>query len=349
MELSLLILIVVLALSLLQLAVGMVLGRYAPWGRSEEDSAESDNARQLHEFAQRLRDLVGSVAEDVEDHQAQILQANQKLTSLQTAERDEATQLVFDSVTRILQINRQLQSRLNHSEDKLQDQTQQLESHIEAARTDPLTGLPNRRAFDDEINRRMAHWRRKQVPLCLLMLDIDHFKRLNDRHGHAAGDQALRAMADVLIRTLREMDMVSRIGGEEFAAVLPDTDLSGAKLVAERLRSTISSERILFEQTELYLTVSVGVAAVGEGEDAASLLKRADEAMYAAKHAGRNRGYFHNGQDCQPIQLPGCLAAELSAFEVQTGNPPGPNDFKDPELTEICEDLRHHLEELTDG
>ncbi len=359
MEFSLLILAVVVFLSILQLTVGMLIGRYvfaqSPKPSTESASAESapprsteEEAGDLRELTQRLHELVASVAIDVDQHQSQIEKTSQELTTAQTSKRDDMADFVLNSVSQVLKVNEKLQSRLQSAEQRLQDQTQEIESHMTAALTDPLTGLPNRRAFNNEMSRRHAEWERKSIPLCLMMLDIDHFKRLNDEYGHPAGDQALRGLADVLGRTIREMDIVSRIGGEEFAAIFPQTKVSDAKRATERIREAVATSPVFYEQTEMQMTVSLGLAMIQEGENPTDLMARADEALYAAKRAGRNRAYFHDGQQCEPVRLPEELAAEFSSFEVETEDLPDYSDLDDSEFADICDDLHDQLVDTSD-
>lgn len=161
----------------------------------------------------------------------------------------------------------------------------------ELSTTDELTALPNRRYFNERLAREMSQARRWGHPLSVLVLDIDHFKKLNDREGHAAGDRALKAVGDRLRATLREVDVVARWGGEEFTVILERTKESDAVRVAEKLRKAIESVDVagVAGQPEGKLTVSIGVAELREGEDAASLVQRADRAVYQAKKSGRNR------------------------------------------------------------
>lgn len=159
------------------------------------------------------------------------------------------------------------------------------------AATDPLTGLTNRRIFDDALARDMARTARSGSPLCLVLLDVDHFKRYNDNHGHLEGDRCLRVVAQSISASLhREADLAARYGGEEFAIILPETDLEGAVAVAERIRAAISqtSEAQLGRRA----TVSMGVAEYDPAQalsDPEELVRRADDALYSAKAAGRDR------------------------------------------------------------
>ena len=139
----------------------------------------------------------------------------------------------------LVEANDRMQRQLVSADEKLQEQARQIESHAAEARTDALTNLPNRRAFDDEMTRRLAGSRRHGWTFSVFMMDVDHFKSLNDTHGHQAGDEVLRGLGKVLQNTAREADMIARYGGEEFAAVLPDTTVDDATIGAERFRQAI--------------------------------------------------------------------------------------------------------------
>jgi diguanylate cyclase (GGDEF)-like protein/PAS domain S-box-containing protein len=160
------------------------------------------------------------------------------------------------------------------------------------ATIDPLTQIANRRHFLALAERELARMRRDLTTAAVLMLDIDHFKAVNDTHGHAVGDQVLQAVAAGCARMLRDVDLFGRLGGEEFAVVLPDTDLDAATVAAERLRATVAglALEIAHGAAPIAVTISLGVAAFGAhhaGVEGA--LSRADAALYAAKRAGRNR------------------------------------------------------------
>jgi diguanylate cyclase (GGDEF)-like protein len=155
------------------------------------------------------------------------------------------------------------------------------------AHQDGLTGLRNRRAADERLAHELARHRRLRRPLGVLLADIDHFKSINDRHGHAVGDAVLRAVAQRLAASLRETDLAARFGGEEFLVLLPETDRAGLARVAEKLRAAV--EALNLEQVGT-VTTSLGGAVAEDGAgDAALLLERADQALYGAKAAGRNR------------------------------------------------------------
>ncbi len=161
---------------------------------------------------------------------------------------------------------------------------------LELATTDGLTGLRNRRYFMESANQELDRARRYQTPLALLLLDADYFKAINDRYGHQVGDQALQALASIGRRLLREVDLFARIGGEEFAILLPQTDHAAARNVAERLRQAIIDQPVITEDGPLRLTISLGLSSLSSATvNLDELFRRADTALYQAKQNGRNR------------------------------------------------------------
>lgn len=171
------------------------------------------------------------------------------------------------------------------------------------ARTDVLTGLKNRRAFQEELSRQFAQRQRQGIHFSLILIDIDHFKTFNDAHGHLSGDLVMQSVARVLSATLREMDIVCRYGGDEFAVICPGSKLHEAAVGAERVRQAIADQTVSLKQGQAQVTVSAGVAEVANSEIAEGLIQRADEALYAAKRAGRNRVHCHTGHECVPAGL----------------------------------------------
>jgi diguanylate cyclase len=165
------------------------------------------------------------------------------------------------------------------------DREQQWQMH---ALTDPLTGLPNRRGFE----RGMEGLRTPDTSSALMAIDLDHFKTINDTHGHAAGDHVLQKVSLILRGALRNRDLLSRLGGEELAVLLPETDAALARLIGERLRRAIDEMEILWEGRVIHVTASFGVATAPGTLPMAELFAQADAALYSAKHAGRNRVVF---------------------------------------------------------
>jgi diguanylate cyclase len=152
-----------------------------------------------------------------------------------------------------------------------------------------LTGSLNRRGLDDVFERESARADRRGTPLCVALLDLDNFKKLNDTYGHLAGDNALRHLVKVVRDTLRSMDVIARFGGEEFLILLPETNVEAASAAMVRVQRELTKHFFLHENEKMLITFSCGVALRHPNEDQASLMARADKAMYRAKQSGKNR------------------------------------------------------------
>jgi diguanylate cyclase (GGDEF)-like protein len=175
------------------------------------------------------------------------------------------------------------------------------QAHQKDVLTDSLTAVANRRAYEFELARRISQWERDGSPLILVLIDIDYFKKFNDRYGHTAGDVVLQGVAQTLQETIRKADLVARYGGEEFAIILPGISFEEAKDVSERIRRLVEAQRVSYESLVLRVTVSVGFAQLLPGEDGSSLTKRTDAALYSSKEAGRNCVHYHDGVSCQQL------------------------------------------------
>jgi len=160
----------------------------------------------------------------------------------------------------------------------------------ELAYYDPLTGLPNRRFFFEHASLIFEEVKRHEKPLSLLAMDIDHFKKINDTYGHDVGDVVLKTFAGLLRGMVRQSDICARLGGEEFVVLLPNTDLEGAKVLAERIRTAVAKNPVEHDSTVIVFTVSIGVSQYRKGmQNIYELIKEADIALYRAKEGGRNR------------------------------------------------------------
>ena len=160
---------------------------------------------------------------------------------------------------------------------------------MELAVTDSLTGLYNRRYMSNHLNAMLQRAKMDYKPVCLMILDIDFFKPVNDTHGHDVGDDVIKEFSARIGMSIRGIDLACRYGGEEFVVVMPDTDLSMASTVAERLRRQMADKPFVVSNNKLELDLTCSIGVTQEQEEADSLLKRADEALYKAKRDGRNR------------------------------------------------------------
>lgn len=171
-----------------------------------------------------------------------------------------------------------------------QQQLQQSVARLQLAnRTDGLTGVFNRSYWQQQLGYEIQRAERYQHPLSLLLFDLDKFKQLNDHYGHLGGDAVLIEVARLVAALLRDTDLLGRYGGEEFGIILPETDLTGAMQVAQRLCSAVATHSIAFEQQQLVATISVGVTSFTTGHGGDQLIQQADDALYSAKRQGRNQ------------------------------------------------------------
>ena len=171
---------------------------------------------------------------------------------------------------------------------------------IEHAHIDPLTGLPNRRALKERLQREWARVRRYEGQLSFIMADIDNFKRINDAYGHHVGDLMLQKVANAIAESCRQIDLPSRFGGEEFAIVVPGETVSGAAHLAERCREAVAKLVVTVAADVLRTTASFGAADTTDADSPEELLQQADEALYRAKNAGRNRVECHEDHAAAP-------------------------------------------------
>lgn len=290
-------------LGVVQVAFGVWLGMALSRRRQPPAPSTSDQERAAR-LAADLRSLTDSVASSVRRHNAAIEAIDQRVRA-EAAACDQSpdsplTQLVVGVMQQMLSANEKLRSDLTHTEEELRRTADELASRREEARTDPLTGLLNRRALDEQVNRLLSAWRSDAEAFSAMLLDIDHFKRFNDTHGHPAGDAALKAFADGVREALRGQDVVARFGGEEFAVLMPSTSLEQSIGAVQKAYDAIHRLRVEVEGQSLALTASIGVASIQPGERGDHLITRADEALYAAKSAGRDCVYAHDGQSITP-------------------------------------------------
>lgn len=261
--------------------------------REVEQQLSSQTQPDVRNLLQEILDVASRMDGDVGRH---TLRVSEVSNGIQQALNEQPGPIV-QMTQQLLDANAKLRDELHAARKQISCKQQELEVFVSEARTDMLTGLKNRRSFNEELNRYFAQRQRQGVVFSLIMIDIDHFKRFNDVHGHLSGDLVLRSVAQVLSATVREMDVVCRYGGEEFAVICPGSRLREAAIAAERIREAVAGKKVSLKDGNAQVTISLGAAEVGSAEIAEGLIQRADEALYAAKHNGRDRVHLHNGDD----------------------------------------------------
>ncbi len=313
------------------LALGIAMGFWM--GKKQSTSLDQPLVEQqivaaLRNMATWTTDFAG----DFTRYQSTMQSLTRDAADTKKVRTKEEVQSILD---KIVQANGELQSRLDSAEEKLESQTKQLAGYLTEARTDGLTGLSNRKAFDQKMDECYAKWQQTKQPFTLALVDIDHFKKINDTYGHPAGDAVLREMSKQLQEISNETIMVARYGGEEFGLIF-DGDITHAATVMEKLRIAVASKTIEAEGHTIKISISSGVARILKEERIGKLVRRSDEALYSAKTGGRNRVFVHNGMHCELFGRPGPslnVSESHDALAVET--PPTSNELEHRVLSRL--------------
>ncbi len=240
-----------------------------------------------------VRGAVKNAMHSAKSYSGKLVEANESLSDeIDREALKQLTSQLLDETKRMQANNRILEERLEASKSDIAALQRDLDAVRRESQLDPLTKIYNRKFFDRSLEKAIDDARDSGRPLSLFLLDIDHFKRFNDTFGHQTGDQVLRLVALTLKSMIKGLDIASRYGGEEFAAILPNTPLEGAGALAEMVRKAIQSKELLRRSTNEKLgrvTASVGIAELRADDVATSLIERADRCLYAAKRNGRNQ------------------------------------------------------------
>lgn len=258
------------------------------------------SSRAVHEASKRLQDLATTILDHVGEARSGAHDFGERVADISSgAEAANSVKAIQNLAIGLLaeaksvtSLTSRLEQNLSVASNEISSLRESLVKMRKEATTDPLTGIANRRAFGDYLEKAAIIAGETGEPLSLLILDIDHFKQFNDQYGHQIGDEVLKIVSNRLKQTLKGPDLPARYGGEEFIAVLPNTAIEGARSVAEQIRASLSSQEVRHRITgESYgrITASLGVANWQIGESLEDFIHRADEALYRAKRDGRNR------------------------------------------------------------
>ncbi len=265
--------------------------------RHLSEAARDDAVRKISEQVQQaigeLAATVSAVQTQTKEYSHNLQDVSQKIQTATSLE-DLGTVVtnIVQNTKAMVQKNQELEVQLTSSSSQVSELKKNLDNVKREALTDGLTGLANRKAFDKQILEWTEDCARDGKQMCLLMLDIDHFKSFNDTYGHQTGDQVLRLVARELTDGVKGRDFAARFGGEEFAIMLPETPLAGAQRVAEALRKAVEAKEVVNKANNQKLgriTLSIGIAEFASGETVLDFIDRADTALYSAKRGGRNQ------------------------------------------------------------
>ncbi len=250
-------------------------------------------SEEIDQLLQRLEASSGNVGE----YGAQLREAATTLSNADTQSAALVIKQVLIATRSMEERNALLEQQLNDSKEQISDLQHSLEAVRTETITDALTGLANRRHFDQSLERLMVQGRREDTPVCLVMGDIDHFKSFNDTYGHQTGDQVLKLVGMTIKQSVKGRDVATRYGGEEFGMILPQTAMDSAKIVAEQVRTAVQTKELVKRSTGETLgriSMSFGIAMMNDEDTPETILARADAALYKSKRDGRNRTTTEN-------------------------------------------------------
>ena len=275
---------------MVSLGLGATVGRILAL-RSENSRLAQDRAKTLKAL-QKLVDSTEQLTSDVGQHNTDLATVGQDVCDVSVGEAFEEVQAqLLGHIAEAIQANRRLEDDLVVTRYHLEVQAQELDRTRVEARTDQLSGVANRKAFDESLQFVISKFKRTGEEFTLVLADVDHFKRINDTHGHQSGDRVVNMLGSALRKLIRPGDFVARFGGDEFALVLDGLPSDAAEEVVKRIHSQVN--RSIFDVgangARVSVTMSMGIANAQEGDSTASVFERADQALYASKGRGRNQ------------------------------------------------------------
>lgn len=263
------------------------------FGSDDAGEAIRDTSRNIQGALSQILEFISETGEETAQYGQTLQDFSGKLSGAPRV--DDLHGLVDGLLTETRKMeehSRKVEDQLRTSTREVETMRSKLELVQQEALTDGLTGISNRKSFDRFLRESANESEKEETPMCLLMGDIDHFKKFNDAWGHQFGDQVLKLVAKTLVECIKGRDLASRYGGEEFAVVLPQTRLKDAITLAENIRAALATKKVVKRSSGEDLgtiTMSIGAASFRPGESLSKLVGRADEALYAAKQSGRNR------------------------------------------------------------
>jgi diguanylate cyclase len=263
------------------------------FGFAAERRALRDTGERLEQAINKLMTAIGEAGNDSAHYSEALADFSGRLDA--TGDKAEIRQIIADvllETKRMAEQHHKLQDELNGSALEMQELRESIKDARREALTDALTGIANRKAFDERLREEIEDANSDTTPLSLLLIDIDHFKQFNDSYGHQFGDQVLKLVARTFTECIKGRDFAARYGGEEFVILLPKTELGNAVTLANQIRETVAKKKIVNRQSGQnlgHITISIGASQLQPGESDEGIISRADQALYVAKNSGRNR------------------------------------------------------------
>lgn len=282
---------------LTSVVIGLGAGYYMGWTRRSLRDRE-ELSKQRNASVKVLSNLLSTTEEltaDVDTHNMEIRQVGQDVVdTVVEGEMTSVQQRLLKQIASVLESNRKLEDDLTYARYRMEEQAQEIDRTRKEARTDALSGVANRKAFDEKLEMCVRDWRKHASPFVLVLADIDHFKWINDTHGHQAGDHVVGKLGEFLKTFLREIDFIARYGGDEFAILITGCELKRGADIAERIRARVAAAVFnVAAGQRASVTFSIGVATPEGEDDANRLIEKADHAMYRSKNVGRNKVHVY--------------------------------------------------------
>jgi diguanylate cyclase len=269
------------------------------------ESILNKNIQEVRDLLLKLASAVGATQDASGEAATAFRNARDTMNKVDftvSSELAEAHGILVREIDRVIRSNAKLHAELDTANQGIVEQRRQIEELRVQARIDALTRIPNRAAFDERLDEYIGLLERTSLIFTLMILDIDHFKAINDTHGHVNGDRILRGVAEKIASAVRGNDFAARYGGEEFAVIFPGTAQDEAMVVAERLRQDIAKTNFRLDGTNIKMTLSGGMAECHKGMSADQIIASADGALYQAKGAGRNQILGSDGADSRSVE-----------------------------------------------
>jgi len=311
-----------------------------PVGSTGTAGGDTASPEKVMAVADRIRAFASILAANVDEHQTRVEAVN---GAINASDLSGAPPEIIEAVDQLLAANETMRIRLEESQERLREQTKQLQSAEQRAETDALTGLANRGAFDKRFARQHAKGGAEAGVMAIL--DIDFFKRFNDEHGHRVGDEVLRGVAQMLETRLQPYGMVARFGGEEFCAMIDNVNYEEAIDLIEQTRIAVGTREFRFEGKRLKVTLSVGIGILRSQETSGEWLQRVDDALYRSKEFGRDCAHFIDGERFVRVGelVPSKDTATVAAIDRT------PRVVSDPVVLNDADEVASQIKSTTEG